>query len=146
MEASFFSEIIHTEPIKQTLSWLTGGHELQNTLETIRTGYQVFVTNFCYAIGGSVLTATAALGIYGLFKTSPTNSKNYNPYSNNKTGVDHARVNPATGLPMVGLFDVNGNPFGHSSTSFHYESVNPANGLPMVGGVDVAGNAYGSSN
>ena len=69
-----------------------------------------------------------------------------NTYTPDITRDDCAPINPATGLPMVGLFDVNGNPFGHSSTSFHYESVNPANGLPMVGGVDVAGNAYGSSN
>ena len=74
----------------------------------------------------------------------PKDSKN--PNSNALTSVDHARVNPATGLPMVGLFDMSGNPFGYSSTSVDYESVNPANGLPMVGGVDVAGNAYGSSN
>jgi hypothetical protein len=74
----------------------------------------------------------------------PKDSKN--PNSNALTSVDHARVNPATGLPMVGLFNVNGNPFGHSSTSFHHGSVNPANGLPMVGGLDVAGNAYGFSN
>jgi len=121
MEASFFSEIIHTEPIKQALSWLTGGHEFQNTLETIRTGYQIFATYFCYAIGGSVLTATAALGIYGLFKTSATNSKNHNPYSNNIIGVDHARVNPATGLPMVGLCDVSGNMFGCGSHRLKWE-------------------------
>jgi len=107
------------------------------------------------------MTALCILVFYGIFfvaalrwiltvESSSTNSQKLkdskNLHSNDLTEVDHARVNPATGLPMVGLFDVNGNPFGHSSTSFHYESVNPANGLPMVGGVDVAGNAYGSSN
>ena len=69
-----------------------------------------------------------------------------NTYTPDITRDDCAPINPATGLPMVGLFDMSGNPFGYSSTSVDYGSVNPANGFPMVGGVDVAGNAYGFSN
>ncbi len=72
----------------------------------------------------------------------PKDSKN--PNSNALTSVDHARVNPATGLPMVGVFDISGDPFGHSNTSFNHGSVNPTTGLPMVGMFDAGGNAYGS--
>ncbi|MDR5880486.1 MULTISPECIES: hypothetical protein [Caballeronia] len=51
------------------------------------------------------------------------------------------RINPATGLPMVGMVDVEGNVEGHTP-------INPANGLPMLGGhgsVDVHGNTYGTN-
>jgi hypothetical protein len=46
-------------------------------------------------------------------------------------------INPATGLPMVGSWDVWGNAYGGSGI------INPATGLPMIGGVDAGGNAYG---
>jgi hypothetical protein len=69
-----------------------------------------------------------------------------NTYTPDITSDNYGLINPATGLPMVGLFDMSGNPFGHSNTSFHHGSVNPANGLPMVGGFDIAGNAYGFTN
>ena len=51
------------------------------------------------------------------------------------------RINPATGLPMVGMVDVEGNVEGQTP-------INPANGLPMLGGhgsVDVHGNTYGTN-
>jgi hypothetical protein len=67
-----------------------------------------------------------------------------NTYTPDITRDDCAPINPATGLPMVGLFDMSGNPFGHSNTSFNHGSVNPTTGLPMVGMVDTGGNAYGS--
>ncbi|WP_386685696.1 hypothetical protein [Lonepinella sp. MS14437] len=50
---------------------------------------------------------------------------------------EHGEINPATGLPMQGMFDTAGNPIGCN------QGINPATGLPMQGILDIAGNPLG---
>jgi len=70
---------------------------------------------------------------------------------------DFTKVNPVTGLPMMGGLDAAGNALGMDNMSSHdsfssdhdFMYVNPATGLAMLdgpGGIDVAGNTFGMDN
>jgi hypothetical protein len=62
-------------------------------------------------------------------------------------GMQHHRINPATGLPMRGSLDVEGNPYGASSLDHDMFDINPANGLPMMDNMlDIGGNPYGTDS
>jgi len=62
-------------------------------------------------------------------------------------GMEHRHINPATGLPMRGSFDVEGNPYGASNLDHDMFEINPANGLPMMDNMlDIEGNPYGTDS
>ena len=89
-----------------------------------------------------------------LDRTFPLQGANHDVQETTKTvnktliaiPFDTRGVNPATGSPMLGSFDMEGNPYGMGNLPDHIthnSGVNPATGLPMCGMFDTAGHTFG---